>query len=74
MAKAKTVFICSNCGAEFSQWFGKCSNCDTFDSLVEQNPSPYTVDIPGRGGVGVCGVWRHRVNLRIILLNGVFIF
>ncbi len=52
MAKAKTVFICSNCGAEFSQWFGKCSNCDTFDSLVEQNPSPYTVDIPGRGGVG----------------------
>lgn len=52
MAKTKTIFICSNCGAEFSQWFGKCSNCDTFDSLVEQNPSPYTVDIPSRGGVG----------------------
>ncbi|MCM0590910.1 MAG: DNA repair protein RadA [Gloeotrichia echinulata IR180] len=59
MAKSKTVFICSNCGAEFSQWFGKCSNCDTFDSLVEQNASPYTVDIPGRGGVGN---WQNTLN------------
>ncbi|MBD2293845.1 DNA repair protein RadA [Anabaena sphaerica FACHB-251] len=52
MAKPKTVFICSKCAAEFSQWFGKCSNCDTYDSLVEQNATPFGVDIPSRGGVG----------------------
>ncbi|MBK1988880.1 DNA repair protein RadA [Sphaerospermopsis aphanizomenoides BCCUSP55] len=52
MAKPKTIFICSKCGAEFSQWFGKCSNCDTYDSLVEQNATPFGVDIPSRGGVG----------------------
>ncbi|AFZ58275.1 DNA repair protein RadA [Anabaena cylindrica FACHB-243] len=52
MAKPKTIFICSNCAAEFSQWFGKCSNCDTYDSLIEQNPSPFGVDVPSRGGVG----------------------
>jgi len=43
MAKPKTIFICSNCGSEFSQWFGKCSNCDTYDSLVEQNANSFGV-------------------------------
>jgi DNA repair protein RadA/Sms len=52
MAKPKTIYICSNCAAEFSQWFGKCSNCDTYDSLVEQNISSFLGDIPSRGGVG----------------------
>lgn len=52
MAKAKTIYICSNCAAEFSQWFGKCSNCDTYDSLVEQDISSFIGDIPSRGGVG----------------------
>jgi len=52
MAKAKTIYICSNCAAEFSQWFGKCSNCDTYDSLVEQNITAFIGDIPSRGGVG----------------------
>jgi DNA repair protein RadA/Sms len=52
MAKPKTIFICSKCGAEFSQWFGKCSNCDTYDSLVEQNARPFRVDILSHGGVG----------------------
>ncbi|MFN6324770.1 MAG: DNA repair protein RadA, partial [Aphanizomenon sp.] len=50
--KAKTIYICSNCAAEFSQWFGKCSNCDTYDSLVEQNITAFIGDIPSRGGVG----------------------
>ena len=52
MAKPKTIYICSNCAAEFAQWFGKCSNCDTYDSLVEQNISSFLGDIPSRGGVG----------------------
>jgi DNA repair protein RadA/Sms len=52
MAKPKTIFICSKCGAEFSQWFGKCSNCDTYDSLVEHNARPFRVDILSHGGVG----------------------
>ncbi|MFM7363510.1 MAG: DNA repair protein RadA [Cuspidothrix sp.] len=52
MAKTKIIYVCSNCAAEFSQWFGKCSNCDTYDSLVEQNISSFITDIPSRGGVG----------------------
>ena len=52
MAKPKIVYICSSCAAEFSQWFGKCSNCDTYDSLVEQNISAFIGDISSRSGVG----------------------
>lgn len=52
MAKSKTIFICNDCGADFAQWVGKCSECGTYGSLVEQTPAPYAVDTPGRGGVG----------------------
>jgi DNA repair protein RadA/Sms len=52
MAKPKSIYICSSCAAEFSQWFGKCSNCDTYDSLVEQNISALIGDISSRSGVG----------------------
>ncbi|NJN75550.1 MAG: DNA repair protein RadA [Synechococcaceae cyanobacterium RL_1_2] len=39
MAKIKNLFICQECGAEHRQWFGKCTSCHLFDTLVEQiNP------------------------------------
>lgn len=36
MAKPRTVYICSTCGAESPQWFGKCPSCDTYGTLEEQ--------------------------------------
>ncbi|MEG3438578.1 DNA repair protein RadA [Pannus brasiliensis CCIBt3594] len=36
MAKSRTVYICSACGAESPQWFGKCPSCETFGTLEEQ--------------------------------------
>ena len=27
MAKTKTVYVCSNCGADSPKWLGKCPNC-----------------------------------------------
>lgn len=36
MPKPKTIYVCNQCGAESSQWFGKCPACDSWDSLVEQ--------------------------------------
>lgn len=34
--KSKTSFVCQNCGAVFPKWAGKCSNCDQWNTLVEQ--------------------------------------
>ncbi len=36
MAKARSQFICQNCGASYPKWTGKCDNCGEWNSLVEQ--------------------------------------
>lgn len=36
MARAKSTFICQNCGASYPKWVGKCENCGEWNSLVEQ--------------------------------------
>ncbi|BBD68821.1 DNA repair protein RadA [Nostoc commune NIES-4072] len=51
MAKAKTFFVCNECGAESPQWFGKCPACGTYNSLEEQISIQSSVDVPSRGGV-----------------------
>ena len=38
MAKAATVYACSECGYSAGRWFGKCPGCGTFGSLVEEAP------------------------------------
>ncbi len=34
--KTKTVFVCQNCGAQSPRWAGKCVNCDSWNSLIEE--------------------------------------
>jgi DNA repair protein RadA/Sms len=36
MAKPRTIYICSSCGGESSQWFGKCPSCSVYGTLEEQ--------------------------------------
>ena len=35
MAKAKTAYVCQNCGANFGKWSGQCSDCGQWNTLVE---------------------------------------
>ena len=35
MAKARTAYVCSECGAEFSKWQGQCGECGAWNSLSE---------------------------------------
>lgn len=35
MAKAATVYVCTECGNETAQWEGKCSVCNTWNSIKE---------------------------------------
>ena len=34
--KKNTRFVCQNCGATYAKWTGKCTNCDEWNTLVEQ--------------------------------------
>lgn len=36
MAKANTIFVCSNCGNESSKWFGKCPACNEWNTCYEE--------------------------------------
>lgn len=36
MAKAKTIFFCSSCGASSPKWLGKCPHCGEWNSYQEE--------------------------------------
>src|SRR4051794_6150607 len=35
MAKAKTAYVCADCGAEHSKWQGSCAECNAWNTLSE---------------------------------------
>ncbi len=35
MAKTKIAYVCTECGAEFSQWQGQCQTCGAWNTLKE---------------------------------------
>lgn len=41
MAKAKSVYVCNECGFESPRWYGKCPNCSKWNTLIEEiNSAP----------------------------------
>ena len=34
--KLKTVYICSECGAKFPKWMGKCTSCNSWNTIIEE--------------------------------------
>jgi DNA repair protein RadA/Sms len=36
MAKSKQIYVCSECGAEYTQWFGLCKECNEFGTISEE--------------------------------------
>ena len=40
MAKPRILYVCHECGAEFSQYFGRCPSCHAWNSLAEQVEQP----------------------------------
>src|SRR5438309_5404289 len=43
MAKAKTVYHCTECVAEYSKWQGRCDSCGEWNTLVEEVAAPKQV-------------------------------
>lgn len=36
MAKAKTIYSCTNCGSQFPKWTGQCQDCGDWNTLQEE--------------------------------------
>jgi len=40
MAKAKTAFVCNDCGADYGKWQGQCSECGAWNTVSEIRLGP----------------------------------
>ncbi|WP_417362178.1 DNA repair protein RadA [Gallaecimonas pentaromativorans] len=40
MAKRKTAYVCSDCGADFPRWQGQCSECGAWNTISEMRLAP----------------------------------
>ena len=65
MAKAKTAFVCSDCGADYAKWQGQCGACNAWNTLAQFNPGPAE---SGRGarGQGYAGAHSEVTQLAAI--------
>ncbi|MBW6432134.1 AAA family ATPase, partial [Patescibacteria group bacterium] len=36
MAKIKTTYVCTECGASYPRWMGKCESCGNWNTLAEE--------------------------------------
>ncbi len=63
MAKARSLFVCRDCGAEALRWQGQCPGCEAWNTLDETTraaPAPASAS-GGRGARGYAG--ENRVRL-----------
>jgi len=40
MVKTKTIFACQNCGWQSPKWLGRCPECNSWNSFVEEDYAP----------------------------------
>lgn len=68
MSKARSVFRCTECGAEHPKWAGRCDACGTWNTLVEE-----AVGQTGRraGGPGHVPPGRPPTRLADVASGGV---
>ena len=65
MAKAKTQYVCNECGSAFAKWAGQCTDCGAWNSLTEFNPDR---GMGPRAGKGAKTGWAGEA--RFGLLDG----
>jgi len=60
LAKAKTAYVCAECGAEHSKWQGQCVECGAWNTLAEivVQPASKSVAASRTGYAGAAGAAR----------------
>ena len=62
MAKAKTVFYCTECGNETIKWQGRCPACGAWNSIVEYEAAPKVTGGKSRGGLALQKQGSTRID------------
>lgn len=55
MAKAKTAYVCAECGASFNKWQGQCGECGAWNTLSEFVIEPATAGKAPARNTGYAG-------------------
>jgi DNA repair protein RadA/Sms len=55
VAKARTAYVCSDCGASFSKWQGQCGECGAWNTLSEVVLESRAAAAAGGGRTGWAG-------------------
>ena len=66
MVKAKSRYVCQNCGASFVKWAGRCENCGEWNTLLEQAPSVETESKTALSRGAVSGKKLEAVSINTI--------
>ena len=69
MAKARSQYVCQECGAVSSRWSGKCEQCDSWNSLVEETVATGTPGGLGKKGGRAPGI-GGGATLNLVELTG----
>ena len=57
MAKAKSAYICSECGYESPKWYGKCPCCGEWNTMNEELVTPVVKKVPQTGERSNIPLW-----------------
>ncbi|HEX7339873.1 MAG TPA: DNA repair protein RadA [Rhodanobacteraceae bacterium] len=73
MSKAKTAYVCADCGAEYTKWQGSCAACGAWNTLSEFVVQPAAKGTgPAPGGARNAGyAGRSNETPRVTPLAGV---
>jgi len=69
MAKRKTAYVCSECGADFSKWQGQCGACGEWNTLQEFTVSSSKSSARTSGYAGDAGALNKVVKLNEVSLD-----
>lgn len=67
MAKAKTVFFCTNCGNETHKWMGRCPGCGAYNTMEEHIEKPLSA---GKAKSAPVGMSRNPQRIREVSSDG----
>ncbi|NWO04011.1 MAG: DNA repair protein RadA [Idiomarinaceae bacterium] len=61
MAKAKSAYVCNDCGADFPRWLGQCPECKAWNTLTEIRLTSKTTSTSSERR-GFSGITEGRVQ------------
>lgn len=69
MAKRKTAYVCTECGADFSKWQGQCGACGEWNTLQEFTVSSSKTSARASGYSGDAGSLNKVIKLNEVSLD-----